>query len=70
MTPDEKKKAYTVVEAEVPTSEMSDYTIVLRAMSQGRGKFVFRFLRYEEAPAMIAAKVIEEAKKRAAAEEK
>lgn len=65
MTPDEKKKAYTVVEAEVPTSEMSDYTIVLRAMSQGRGKFVFRFLRYEEAPAMIAAKVIEEAKKRA-----
>lgn len=49
---------------------MSDYTIVLRAMSQGRGKFVFRFLRYEEAPAMIAAKVIEEAKKRAAAEEK
>ncbi len=70
MTPADGKKAYTVVEAEVPTSEMGDYTINLRAMSQGRGKFVFRFLRYDEAPGQVSVKVIEEAKKRAEAEEK
>lgn len=70
MNPDDKKKSYTIVEAEAPTSEMGDYTIMLRALSQGRGKFTFRFLKYEEAPAMIATKVIEEAKKRAVEEEK
>lgn len=57
MNPDEAKKGYTIVEAEVPKGEMNDYTIALRAMSQGRGRFVFRFDRYEEAPAAVAAKI-------------
>lgn len=51
-----------VVEAEVPMGEMSSYTIDLRSMSQGRGSFTLRFERYEEAPANIQAKIIEEAK--------
>ena len=63
MNPDEKKKGYTVVEAEAPKSEMLDYAIVLRAMTQGRGFYEFRFVRYEEVPAMIAQKIIAEAKK-------
>lgn len=57
MNPDEKKKGYTVVEAEVPKGEMTNYTISLRAMSQGRGRFVFRVDRYEEAPASVAEKI-------------
>ena len=57
-----------VVEAEVPMGEMSSYTIDLRSMTQGRGSFTMRFERYEEAPAPVQAKVIEEAKALADAE--
>ena len=51
-----------VVEAEVPMGEMSSYAIDLRSMTQGRGSFTLRFERYEEAPAPVQAKIIEEAK--------
>lgn len=50
------------VVAEVPMSEMSSYTTDLRSMTQSRGSFTFAFIRYEEAPAHIAQKVMEEAK--------
>lgn len=56
------------VEAEVPMAEMFKYTTDLRSMTQGRGSFSFEFVRYEEVPANIAQKVIEEAKARAEAE--
>ncbi|MBR5490542.1 MAG: elongation factor G [Oscillospiraceae bacterium] len=56
-----------IVEAEVPMAEMSSYTIDLRSMTQGRGSFSCKFIRYEEAPGNVQQKVIEEAK--AAAEE-
>ncbi len=62
MNPYEKKSGYTVVEADVPKAEMVDYTIALRAMSQGRGKYDFTVDRYEEVPAAVAQKVIAEAK--------
>jgi elongation factor G len=68
MTPSETKKGYTVVEAEVPKSEMLDYTIALRAMSQGRGSYTFEFVRYDKVPAANAQKIIDEAKANAAAE--
>ena len=57
------KKGYTTVQAEVPKAEMMDYPIALRATTQGRGSFTFYFERYEEVPAQVAQKVIEEAKK-------
>jgi len=57
-----EKKGYTIVEAEVPTAEMSDYAIQLRAMTQGRGTFTFEFVKYEEAPGPVKMKIIEEAK--------
>ena len=63
MNPDEENHSMTIVEAEVPQSEMANYTISLRAMSQGRGSFDFDFARYEEAPANIAQKIIADAKK-------
>ena len=58
----EGKKGYQVVEAEVPKSEMADYSIAIRALSQGKGKYTFYIIRYEEVPAAIAQKIIAEAK--------
>ena len=51
-----------VVEAEVPMAEMGDFSTFIRQTTQGRGSFQFAFERYEEAPAQVAQKVIEEAK--------
>ena len=58
-----ERKGYTVIEAEIPSAEMNNYAIQLRAMTQGRGSYTFDFVRYEEAPGEIANKIIEEAKK-------
>ncbi len=57
------RKGYTVIEAEIPSAEMTVYAVQLRAMTQGRGTYTFDFVRYEEAPAEVAQKVIAEAKK-------
>ncbi len=62
MNPMENKKGYTVVEAEAPKAEMMEYTVALRAMSQGRGSFDFNVTGYEEVPSSIAQKIIAEAK--------
>ena len=52
----------TVVEAEVPMAEMSNYAIDLRAMTQARGTFTLEFVRYEEVPKASQQKIIDEAK--------
>ena len=52
-----------VVLAEVPFAEMTDYVIALRASTQGRGKFDFDFIRYDEVPASLTDKIIAEAAK-------
>ena len=57
----------TVVSAEAPQAELAKYATDLRSMTQGRGKFVTKFERYEEVPASQAAKIIEDYKKRQAA---
>ncbi|MCQ2552500.1 MAG: elongation factor G [Clostridia bacterium] len=44
--------------AEVPQVEISDYAIVLRAMTQARASFTLAFERYDELPGMLAEKVI------------
>ena len=59
--PAEDGSELQVVLAEVPFSEMTDYVIALRASTQGRGRFDFDFIRYDEVPASIAEKVIAEA---------
>ena len=59
MSPAEKK-GYTVIDAEIPKAEMTDYTIALRAMTQGRGTFDFEIVRYEQVPSNIAQKIIAE----------
>lgn len=45
--------------AEAPQSELFDYAIVLRAMTQARGTFTVEFSKYEELPAHLAETVIE-----------
>ncbi|MGI6050034.1 MAG: elongation factor G [Acetivibrionales bacterium] len=51
------------VEAEVPQAEMFRYATDLRSITQGRGSFNMKFERYEEAPPMVAEKVIAEAQR-------
>ena len=57
-----EKKGYTVVHAVAPKAEISDYPIVLRAMTQGRGSFEFAVTGYDTVPGNIAAKIVEKYK--------
>ena len=52
-----------MVLAEAPFAEMTDYVIALRAATQGRGRFDFEFIRYDEVPQSLTDKIIAEAKK-------
>lgn len=61
MNPDEN--TYQLVEAEVPMSEMTDFTTFVRQLTQGRGSFTFKFAKYEQLPQNLEGKVIEDAKK-------
>lgn len=56
------KEGYQTVLAEAPEAEMGDYVVALRAMTQGRGRFDYDIVRYEEVPATVAKKIIEQAK--------
>ena len=60
---DPAEEGTQVVLAEVPFAEMTDYVIALRAATQGRGRFDFDFIRYDEVPASLTEKIIAEAKK-------
>jgi elongation factor G len=50
----------TLIKAYVPQSEIVSYAMDLRSITQGRGSFVTRFDHFEEAPPIIADKVIKE----------
>lgn len=58
MSPCEEKSGYTTVQATAPKSELSDYPISLRAMTQGRGWFDYTVTGYDVVPGNVAAKVI------------
>ncbi|MCL2740894.1 MAG: elongation factor G [Oscillospiraceae bacterium] len=51
------------VVAELPLAETFKYATDLRSMTQGRGSFISYFERYEEAPPMVAQKIIDDARK-------
>lgn len=61
--------AKQIIHAECPMGEITKYATDLRSMTQGRGTFTLEFARYEEVPPMATAKIIEDAKKRAAEQE-
>ena len=52
-----------VISAEVPEAEITKYAIDLKAMTQGSGSFTREFVRYEEVPAQLIDKIIQEYKK-------
>ena len=54
------KRGYTTINATIPKAEILDYTITLRAMTQGRGSFTFAETGYEQVPMNIALKIKEE----------
>lgn len=60
MNPAEKQRSEVV--AEVPMAEMADFATAMRSLTQGRSKFTLDFERYEDVPANIAQKIIDEAK--------
>ena len=53
----------TVIDAEVPQSELLRYAQDLRSLSQGRGSYSMEYDHYEPVPANLEPKVIEEAKR-------
>ena len=52
-----------MVAAEVPLAEMLSYAPDLTSMTGGRGDYSMEFLRYEEVPAHLSQKIIDQAKK-------
>jgi elongation factor G len=50
-----------VINAQVPMAEFLSYASDLRSMTGGRGIFTMEFSHYDEVPAQIAEKIIEEA---------
>ena len=59
-----------MIKAQVPLAEMARYTIDLKSITQGRGKFKMEFSHYEEVPAQNAEKIIEQARKEKEEKEK
>ncbi|MBI5558371.1 MAG: elongation factor G [Deltaproteobacteria bacterium] len=55
---------YTVVEAEVPLSEMFGYSTVLRSLTQGKAEFTMEFSDYKQVPKNVAENLIEELRKK------
>ena len=57
MNPDHKGN--TIIDADVPQSELYGYCTTLRSMTGGSGDFSYEFARYEQAPADVQEKEIE-----------
>lgn len=55
---------YTVIEADVPLSEMFGYSTDLRSLTQGKAEFTMEFASYKQVPRNVAEEIIEEQKKK------
>jgi elongation factor G len=53
----------TLIRAEVPMSEVLTYSQSLTSMTGGRGDYSVTFLRYEEVPAHVAERIVEQVKR-------
>ena len=65
MNPD---NGVTLIEAEVPLAEVQRYAQDLRSVSQGRGSYSMEFDHYDQVPANLEPKVIEDVKRAKEAE--
>ena len=52
-----------IISAEVPLAEIKTYTMELRSLTRGSGKFVSEFLGYEDVPPMLVDKIVADAQK-------
>ncbi len=66
----EKKGTQTAIKAQVPMSEMLSYEPVLTSMTGGRGAFHMEYSHYEQVPAQVQQKIIEEKKREKAEKDK
>ena len=53
----------SIITAEVPLAEIMEYTMELRSLTRGSGKFVSEFLAYEEVPFALVDKIVANAQK-------
>jgi elongation factor G len=53
----------TLIRAEVPMSEVLTYSQSLTSMTGGRGDYSVTFLRYEEVPAHVAERIVEQVRR-------
>ncbi len=51
---------YTVVEAEIPLSEMFGYSTTLRSLTQGKAEFTMEFSTYKQVPKSIGEELMKE----------
>ena len=60
----EPQEGKTVIEAEAPMAEIIRYAVDLRSITQGRGAYATEFARYEEVPAHLTQKIVEQTQKK------
>ncbi len=58
----EAEGKFQIIKAHVPQSEMMRYAIDLKSMTQGRGSFDMRFLKYDEVPGKLSEGIINKLK--------
>jgi elongation factor G len=63
------KRDMQIIRAQVPMAEMVSYAPVLTSVTGGRGSYHMEFSHYDEVPAHVAQKVIEESNKERGKEE-
>ena len=61
----DSKGKHQVVRANVPLAEFQTYAADLNSMTGGRGTYTMQFSHYDEVPAQLAQKIIDEVKKTA-----
>ncbi len=59
----EPRGAMTAIRAEVPMAEILTYAQSLTSLTGGRGDYTMTFLRYEEVPAHVAQKIVEQVRR-------
>lgn len=61
MTPEGTR---TMIEAQAPMAEVQHYAADLRSMTQGRGSYSMQFSHYEEVPAHVVQRIVEQAEEK------
>ncbi len=59
----DNEETTSIITAEVPLAEIKEYTMELRSLTRGSGKFVSEFLDYEDVPPMLVDGIVAAAKK-------